>query len=233
MLLVGLVGYPLMYTTLSTEGSDTFDALSRSNNYVYQAPWNYIWYCLVAVVYGAILVFFVCFMRFAGRLPHQVEREPDAGHGVFRRRGRVENLFRVRAPSRSDGGNLLGGDVAQSERRPAEWYNQISATLVSLWVMLVFLLVIGFGYSYFFSAGTMIYLLMRRKVDETEMDEVYLEEDEPDEPLLPPSPPATAPPTGQPLQMVEAAGVADARDRARDERNRAEPAARRREARRW
>ena len=43
--LVGLVGYPMMYTTLSVEGdqSDTFDALSRSVNYVYQAPWQYIW----------------------------------------------------------------------------------------------------------------------------------------------------------------------------------------------
>ncbi|HVL16257.1 MAG TPA: hypothetical protein VM529_27035, partial [Gemmata sp.] len=48
--LVGLVGYPLMYTTLSAEGdqSDTFDALSRSINYVYQSPWHYIWYWLVA-----------------------------------------------------------------------------------------------------------------------------------------------------------------------------------------
>src|SRR5207248_6367417 len=60
---VGLVGYPLMYPTLSVEGdsSDTFDALSRSINYVYQAPWQYIWYSLVAVVYGAAVTFFVLF----------------------------------------------------------------------------------------------------------------------------------------------------------------------------
>src|SRR5437773_8253415 len=63
--LVGLVGYPLMYPTLSTEGdsSDTFDALSRSINYVYQSPWQYIWYWLVAVLYGAactLFVFFFC-----------------------------------------------------------------------------------------------------------------------------------------------------------------------------
>src|SRR6185503_16604899 len=53
--LVGLVGYPLMYTTLSVEGdaSDTFDALSRAINYVYQAPWHYIWYWFVTVLYGA------------------------------------------------------------------------------------------------------------------------------------------------------------------------------------
>ena len=38
LLVVGLVGYPLMYATLSAEGSDTFDALSRSYNYVYESP---------------------------------------------------------------------------------------------------------------------------------------------------------------------------------------------------
>ena len=61
--LVGLVGYPLMYPTLSVEGdsSDTFDALSRSINYVYQSPWHYLWYWLVAVVYGAAVTFFVLF----------------------------------------------------------------------------------------------------------------------------------------------------------------------------
>jgi len=62
ILLVGLVGYPLMYTTLSAEGSDTFDALSRSYNYVYQSPWSYLWYGFIAVIYGAVLILFVVFM---------------------------------------------------------------------------------------------------------------------------------------------------------------------------
>src|SRR5262245_23688901 len=62
VVLVGLIGWPLMYATISTEGSDSFDALSRSYSYVYQAPWQYLWYCLVAVVYGALLVFFVGLM---------------------------------------------------------------------------------------------------------------------------------------------------------------------------
>jgi hypothetical protein len=61
--LVGLVGYPMMYTTLSVEGdqSDTFDALSRSVNYVYQAPWHYLWNWFVAVMYGAAVTLFVLF----------------------------------------------------------------------------------------------------------------------------------------------------------------------------
>src|SRR5438067_10190076 len=51
-----------MYATISTEASDSFDALSRSYSYVYQAPWQYLWYAFVAAVYGAALVFFVTFM---------------------------------------------------------------------------------------------------------------------------------------------------------------------------
>ena len=47
---------------LSAEGSDSFDALSRCYSYVLQKPWSYIWYAAVALVYGAIVVFFVGLM---------------------------------------------------------------------------------------------------------------------------------------------------------------------------
>src|SRR5439155_23323231 len=62
LVLVGLIGWPLMYATISAEGSDSFDALSRSYSYVFQAVWRYLWYCGVALIYGAILIFFVGFM---------------------------------------------------------------------------------------------------------------------------------------------------------------------------
>src|SRR5262249_39790436 len=56
VILVGLTGWPMMYATISTEGSDSFDALSRSYSYVLTNPWHYIWYALVALTYGAIVV---------------------------------------------------------------------------------------------------------------------------------------------------------------------------------
>ena len=62
IILVGLVGWPMMYATISAEGSDSFDALSRSYSYVLSNPWQYIWYSLVALAYGAVVVFFVGFM---------------------------------------------------------------------------------------------------------------------------------------------------------------------------
>jgi hypothetical protein len=48
--------------------------------------------------------------------------------------------------------------------------------MVAFWVGVFFLLVLGFGYSFFWTASTMIYLLMRRRVDDMDTDEVYLED---------------------------------------------------------
>src|SRR5262249_3389291 len=75
---------------------------------------------------------------------------------------------------------------------------------VSIWIYLVFLMVIGFGYSYFWSAATIIYLLMRQKVDDTDLDEVYLEEEDAEDVYTPPPPEAVPAKAGAtPLAMVE------------------------------
>jgi hypothetical protein len=88
-----------------------------------------------------------------------------------------------------------------------EWYNYLGVALVTFWLYLIFLLIIGFGYSYFWTASTIIYLLMRRKVDDAELDEVYLEEDDQELPYPPapaPAAPAPAPAASGPsLTMVE------------------------------
>ena len=67
------------------------------------------------------------------------------------------------------------------------WNNRSAPCLVAVWLDLFFLLILGFGYSYFWSASTIIYLLMRRNVDEAELDEVYLEEEEAEEAYGPPT----------------------------------------------
>ncbi|RPI58923.1 MAG: hypothetical protein EHM48_09645, partial [Planctomycetaceae bacterium] len=54
-LLAGLVGGgALMYPTIAVEGSDSFDAISRSFSYVLSRPWRAGLYGLVALVYGTI-----------------------------------------------------------------------------------------------------------------------------------------------------------------------------------
>ena len=48
LLLGALFGWPLMWATVSVEGTDAFDALSRSYAYTYQRPWRLLWYVLFA-----------------------------------------------------------------------------------------------------------------------------------------------------------------------------------------
>jgi hypothetical protein len=217
LLLIGMIGYPMMYTTLSTEGSDTFDALSRSYNYVYESPWHYLWYSIVAVAYGAVLTLFVIVV---GSLATYLAKWGVSKFPAWGTDRSPEYLF-VYSPESLGWRKLLtdGSPAAITDFgepvSPADyerymnsysWYNVAGAGMTSFWVHLVFLMVIGFSYSYFWTASTQMYLLMRKRVDETELDEVYVEEEAPEAPVVPPpSGPAPAPtPTGPQSVPVEA-----------------------------
>jgi hypothetical protein len=216
VILVGLVGWPMMYATISAEGSDSFDALSRSYSYVLTNPWQYIWYTLVALAYGAVVVFFVGFM---GSLMIYLGKWGVSQTPFISSAHREPEYLFIYAPTSFGWHDLLvrgsstvgpnWGEVAPGVEW--HWWNSLGAGMVALWLGLVFLMVVGFGYSYFWSASTIIYLLMRRKVDDTDIDEVYLEEDESEEaykastpmPGTSPAPAGTPGAGGQPLTMVE------------------------------
>jgi len=53
ILLAGvLLGWPLMWATISVEGTDSFDALNRTYAYVFQRPIRYLFYVIVATLIG-------------------------------------------------------------------------------------------------------------------------------------------------------------------------------------
>src|SRR5438132_4800764 len=222
VLLVGLIGWPMIHATLSTEGSDSFDALSRSYSYVLLKPWSYLWYAVVALAYGAVIVFFVGLM---GSLTIYLAKWGSSQFTSSRGFGRYSDpspMFIWQSKSFGSRDLLLHGspiaadtptdiDAAISAYTASpnfspSWY-YIGAFLIAAWLYLFFLLVVGYGYSYFWSAGTMIYLLMRRKADDTEMDEVYLEEEDSDEPYSTTAPATSVPPAASsapaPMQLVE------------------------------
>ncbi len=212
VVLVGLVGWPMMYATISAEGSDSFDALSRSYSYVYQNPWQYLWYAVVSLVYGAAVVFFVVFMGSlmvylgkwgVGQTPFlaSVDREPEFLFIYAPTSFGWRELLLHGSPALTAAGGVDPGFVAHLSVA-----NKVGAFMVAVWLYLVFLMVIGFAYSYFWSASTIIYLLMRRKVDDTELDEIYLEDEDAEEAYSPAgAPPATpsANVSEPPLTMVE------------------------------
>lgn len=62
----------------------------------------------------------------------------------------------------------------------------LGGSLSAIWLYLAFFLLLGFVYSYFWSASTMMYFLLRKDVDATDYDEVYLEEEADDYFSVPP-----------------------------------------------
>lgn len=252
VILLGLIGYPLMYCTISTEGSDTFDAISRSYNYVFQAPWSYLWYWFVALVYGAAVSFVViligCVMIGLGKSAVSIpasatfeSRKPDylfvhapeslgwkelflrgtPAEVSYRELKTDDELKKMRDEAEKEHRAVDPDDLKKGyvPTRPADdkefsenmdWAKQTGAALAWFWMTLVFLLMIGFGYSYFWTAATMIYLLMRKKVDDVELDEVYIEEAVPAPPSQTPpatTAPVTAPSGAAPLPMVPPSAV--------------------------
>ena len=52
----------MMTATISAEDEESLNAAARAYSYIAQAPWHYVWYGAVAVLYGALVVFFIGFM---------------------------------------------------------------------------------------------------------------------------------------------------------------------------
>jgi hypothetical protein len=236
--LVGLaVGWPLMAPTISTEGTDSWEAVSRSFGYIFNKPGHYLWYCLVSVIYGAAVIFLVGFL---GSFMVYMSKWAVARTPFIETANREPSFLFVYAPTsfgwRSlllDGVKVAGQDLVEdgrinpevyrrylgrdedfnksnqkvAERETLSGWNKFGAGLVAIWLGLVFLLLLGFGYSFYFTVSTIIYLLMRKNVDAAELDEVYLEEDDLggsfSTPLTPPPGPATVTKPAQPVTMVE------------------------------
>src|ERR1041385_3273428 len=56
------------------------------------------------------------------------------------------------------------------------WDQRLAAFFYAFWIYLVVGMLGAFVISFYFSANTIIYFLMRNEVDATEMDDVYVEQ---------------------------------------------------------
>jgi hypothetical protein len=185
-------GFNLMYPTVAVEGSDSFDAISRSFSYVFARPWRMLWYTGVSVVYGAICYLFVRFFVwimlaatwffvswFLGHHgpPGELKHPADVWPMIWPQPGIGFN-------GATDPNNPLPYSPAYNALKGTE---AVAAGLIVWWVYIVIGLIGAFAISFYFSANTIIYYLMRREVDATELDDVYVEEadDEVEAPAAP------------------------------------------------
>ena len=158
-----IVGWPLMISAISTEGSDGFDGLSRAYSYLFNKPWHYLWYAIVAFVYGVILMAFVAAMTHLIGLMTVTWMT----HGIGpEKMGRLTEA----ADQIVLGMHLNIEGLTQTEG--------IAAAMLAGWSCLFFSLPLAFACSFFWTACTIIYFLLRYADDSVLLTHVYLEEDE-------------------------------------------------------
>jgi hypothetical protein len=153
-LLGGLFGWPLMWVVTSAEETgDHYEAFSRSFSYVSQRPFHYLFYAAVAVVLGTLGWYLVQLV--AELTIHMSYWSVMWGCGV----DTIDSLKNVG----TDASKLL----------------KASRSMMDLSEGLVHLVAGAFAYSFFWCGAVGIYLLLRKAVDQTEFDEVFLDDEEP------------------------------------------------------
>ncbi len=151
LLALGLfLGWPLMWPTISTEATDAFDGLSRAYSYTLHRPLRYFGYVLFAGILGALLL---CIVAFVVTLIKEMTLWGfSMGTGLSR-------LLELDSPAISaEQGAIFRG----------------AQHLFAFWNRLLMLIPLAVTASYFWTAMTQIYLLLRCDEDGAELDEVFL-----------------------------------------------------------
>ena len=151
ILVVGLVaGWPLMVACVGVERGDAFQAISTAFSYLYQRPLHYAFYAVVALVV-AIPSLWVAGL-FAAATADLATWATSFGMGHERTAAVLQGLATPNAAT--------------------DW----GLRAIGFWTRGLEALLSSFGWGYFWAVATAAYLLLRKDVDGTELDEVVLDE---------------------------------------------------------
>ena len=173
----GTFSIGLQWPTIAAEGSDSFDAISRSISYISSRPWRYIFYTFFSAAYGCLTFVFVKFLTF---LTLFITHKGIAVFWTVFTLGKsdAENkIVRLWADPMMSNPWCLTSGVKQFGAEASAQH------LFEFWLWIVMALVASFLISFFFTSQTIIYFLLRKLVDATDIEEVYMEESDEDLPL--------------------------------------------------
>ncbi len=239
--LIGFVGGgSFFWPTVAVEGSDGFDAISRSFSYFFGRPVKTIFYGLTASVWGSIcwsVLALVLWLML--RTTHACMSLGAGGFGTGWWGMRGENTTKLdvlwQLPT-------IDQMYAMGDRTQMGGWEIFAAVCIGVFVLIAIGFLWAFLASFYFSSSTIIYYLLRHDVDATDYEDVYIEEPEEEpttttvEPAAPtsdtaPSPeealpakepaPSEPPPDkgkpDEPDEIAETADEADETEKAKDQ----------------
>jgi hypothetical protein len=196
LLLGALFGWPLMWATVSVEGTDAFDALSRSYAYTYHRPLRLLWYVLFAGFLAVVSMFVVkLFASSAVALGNwsiswgldkettQTVVNPPPPSGAADLPAPAPPALVVAPGSPDAKAAPAPAEPAAPPPAPGKILSA-AASIIHFWKQLVAVLVAGFQAGFLWVSAVGIYLLLRRDIDGVQISEVFV--DQADEYGMPP-----------------------------------------------
>jgi hypothetical protein len=175
ILIIGLaLGWPFMWVAVSAElDGDFLAAVSRGYTYTFQRPLRYLAYAVLALTLGALgWIAVYHFTELAIRICQN-------------------SVYAVTSPDRFS--VLLPWFGAPTVTETTDSTSlRLGMGMVALANQTLRTIATAYGFSFFFCAASAIYLLLRFDIEQTEFDEVFVEEEE-ESLRLPPLTPPVAP----------------------------------------
>ncbi len=163
LMIIGVAaGGLLLYPSIAYEGTTGLDSIGRSFSYVLNRPVWMFYYVFFASVFGTffylilrLIIFIVLGFTYA-LLAFGMD---TAGAGE-----KIERIW------------IRPGfmDILNKSSAAANWSESVASTVIFIFLLMIVGLLLAYIISYVFSASTIIYALMRKKVDQVEFDQVFM-----------------------------------------------------------
>ncbi len=170
LMVLGLLGgASLIYPTLAVEGSDSFDAISRSFSYVYSRPWRMLFYSICSLIYGTLTYLFLTVALFvllyaAHAVVAQGMSFFGTTHGWYTGGGKLDSMWET---------PRLGQLIPPINWWAMNWSEYLGAMGLYFWLFMLVSLLGAFAMSFYFSSSTIIYLLVRQNVDGQPVTDIF------------------------------------------------------------
>jgi len=209
ILLIGLLfGWPLAIVSVSAEGQDSFDAMTRSYAYTFQRPLHYIFYALIALLVGGII--WAIAARFTegvinlsywgtswganvsdgnridqirpsyfGELPDSNAKSFPIPRGTDGPQEGQSETDESGENTQNDGDGTAADIESPPDGQPIKEASSLinGIRVIEFWNSFLRTVAAGFLHGLFWCMFSSVYLLLRRDVDDTELDEVYIDEE--------------------------------------------------------
>ncbi len=171
-LLIGLfIGGHLFWPAIAADDRDAYDAFAVGMNYAFAKPWKTVLYAIVTTVFASLCWVFVNLFTYLGL---SITRNMVGFGTSWWDRGTAESpvqklnmLWPMSSPSSL---------YAWPDWSVLAWHEYIAAFFVAVYVLLVIGLMFAFLASFYYSGCSVIYLLLRRDVDGTDLADVHIED---------------------------------------------------------